>query len=78
LLPQNLQGASSKKNWNQIDGCNLEHGIMSSGEILASRETSTRPGSGISPGGELSDTSVLKLNVTETVETGLVSIGDEV
>ena len=49
---------------------------VTSGEILTSRETSTRPGSGISPGSKHSNTSMLQLNTTKVVEAILVSIGN--
>lgn len=50
---------------------------MSSREILTSRETSTRPGSSISPGSKHGNTSMLKLNTTKAIKASLVTIGYE-
>ena len=56
---------------------NLKKLTVSSGNILTSRETSTRPGSSISPGSKHGNTSMLKLNTTKTIETSLITIGYE-
>ena len=45
---------------------------VSSGEILAAGEASTRPGGGISPCGKHGNTAVLELDATEVIEALLV------
>lgn len=50
---------------------------MSSGEIFTAGESSTRPGGGVSPSGELGDAAVFEFDVAETIEAFAVSVGDE-
>ncbi len=45
-------------------------------EILASGEARSRPGGGVSPGGEHGNAAVLELDSAEVVESLLVAVGD--
>lgn len=76
LLPGGLKEPSDSENGEEIDGINLEDRFMSGREVFATRESGSRPGGGISPSSQHSNASVLELNITETVEAGLVAVGD--
>mmetsp|Transcript_32227 Transcript_32227/g.67785 ORF Transcript_32227/g.67785 Transcript_32227/m.67785 type:complete len:271 (-) Transcript_32227:67-879(-) len=76
LLPGQFQKSGGQSDGDQVLVTNLENGFMTSGEILTSRETSSRPSSGISPGSKHGNAAVLKLDTTEVVETLLVAISD--
>mmetsp|Transcript_12903 Transcript_12903/g.27867 ORF Transcript_12903/g.27867 Transcript_12903/m.27867 type:complete len:233 (-) Transcript_12903:53-751(-) len=76
LFPGNFQKTGSQKDGNQVLGTDLENGLVTSGKILAARETGTRPGGGVSPRRKHGNTAVLELNTTEVIEALLVAISD--